>query len=199
MLIYFVRHAKTTWNELGLWQGISDIPLSAEGVKQAEKLAKRFSKVQLDSIYTSPLLRSYQTAEIIALKHGKKPIIDELLTECRIDLWNGLTMEETLKRFPKEYEQWAKNPNAQIDGVESLGEVTKRIKIFFQKLISQNFENVVVVSHALVLRMLISWILGLQMPNHTNFKLENASVTAVQVSSKPKILYLNDMCHLEED
>ncbi len=199
MIIYLVRHAKTIWNELGLWQGTSDVPLNDEGVEQAKKLAKRFSKIPIEAIYTSPLARSYQTAQIIASENGKQPIVDELLTECRIDLWNGLTMEETLQRFPAQYEEWSKNPDAQIEGVESLSSVKDRMVRFFQKILVQSKGNVVVVSHALALRMLISWILGLEIPHHINFRLENASVTAVQVSSKPRILYLNDMCHLEND
>ncbi|AEH51920.1 histidine phosphatase family protein [Pseudothermotoga thermarum] len=199
MTIYLVRHAKTDWNDLGLWQGTSDVPLNEEGIKQAEKLAKRFSKLPIEAVFTSPLKRSYQTAKIIASEKGLQPIVDELLIECRIDLWNGLTMEETLKRFKKEHDEWSKNPDAQINGVESLSSVKARMIKFFQQIVAKDFNQVVVVSHAIALRMLISWILGLEIPNHVNFKLENASITAVQVASKPRILYLNDMCHLESD
>lgn len=196
--IYLVRHAKTDWNDKGLWQGNVDIPLNEEGFEQAEKLAERFANMSIQSVYTSPLTRSYQTAEIIAKKFSLSPIEEPLLRECEISLWNGLTMKETLEKFPDFYHEWSQNPKAQIHGVESLERVQERMVQAFRNIAQHSSENVVVVSHAIAIRMLICWILQLPIPFHKNFRLENASVTAVEFTSQPRILYLNDMCHLEK-
>lgn len=196
--IYLVRHAKTDWNDKGLWQGNVDIPLNEEGFEQAEKLAERFANMSIQSVYTSPLARSYQTAEIIARKFSLSPIEEPLLRECEISLWNGLTMKETLEKFPDSYHEWSQNPKAQIQGVESLEKVQERMVQAFRNIAQHSSENVVVVSHAIAIRMLICWILQLPIPFHKNFRLENASITAVEFTSQPRILYLNDMCHLEK-
>lgn len=195
--IYLVRHAKTDWNDKGIWQGNVDIPLHEEGFRQAERLAERFSSMSIQSIYTSPLKRSYQTAEVIAKRFSISPIKEPLLRECEISLWNGLTMKQTLEKYADLYHEWSCNPKAQIQGVESLEKVQERMIEVFKNITHNSSENVVVVSHAIAIRMLICWILQLPIPFHRNFKIENASITAVEFASQPRILYLNDMCHLE--
>lgn len=195
--IYLVRHAKTDWNDKGIWQGNVDIPLNKEGFEQAERLAQRFSNMPIQAIYTSPLKRSYQTAETIGKKLSISPIKDSMLRECEISLWNGLTMKETLEKFADFYNEWSTNPKAQIQGVEPLEQVQQRMIEAFERITQNSFENVIIVSHAISIRMLICWVLKLPIPLHKTFKLENASITAIDVTSQPRILYLNDMCHLE--
>lgn len=197
--IYLVRHAKTEWNDKEIWQGNVDIPLNEGGLAQAERLAQRFSKLSIGAVYTSPLSRSYQTAQRIADRFALSPVADQNLRECEISLWNGLTMKETLERHGEAYKEWSTNPEARIDGVESLAAVQTRVVRAISDIINNPVEkDVVVVSHAIAIRMLICWILQLPIPFHKNFRLDNASVTAVDFSSKPRIIYLNDTCHLGE-
>lgn len=59
--IGLIRHGVTDWNELGMAQGITDIPLNQAGFKQAEALAKRVSKDCWDIVFSSPLKRALQT------------------------------------------------------------------------------------------------------------------------------------------
>lgn len=198
LMIYLVRHAKTDWNDKGIWQGNVDIPLNEEGFRQAERLAERFSSMSIQSVYTSPLKRSYQTAEVIAKRFSISPIKEPLLRECEISLWNGLTMKQTLEKYADLYHEWSCNPKAQIQGVEPLEKVQERMIEALENITHSPFENIVVVSHAIAIRMLICWILRLPIQFHKNFRLENASITAVEFASQPRILYLNDMCHLEK-
>ena len=65
-MLYLVRHGQTDWNKNGLVQGQTDIPLNSTGVEQAQALAKRFQKENIDVIYASDLKRAYGTAEEIA-------------------------------------------------------------------------------------------------------------------------------------
>ena len=67
--IGLIRHGVTDWNHLGKAQGISDIPLNAEGRKQAAELANRLSNERWDIIATSDT-RAIETASIIAAKLG---------------------------------------------------------------------------------------------------------------------------------
>ena len=64
-----VRHGKTEWNGLSRFQGKSDIPLDDEGKCQAELLAARLKGWEPSGIFSSPLSRARETAEIIASRN----------------------------------------------------------------------------------------------------------------------------------
>ena len=64
--LLLVRHGKTEWNESGRYQGISDISLSEEGLRQAEALGQRLAGEKIDAVYSSDLKRAVQTARTIA-------------------------------------------------------------------------------------------------------------------------------------
>lgn len=71
---YFARHGETDWNELKRIQGQTDVPLSAEGIKQAEELARQVRGLGISAICSSSLLRAIQTSKIVGA-HLKIPII----------------------------------------------------------------------------------------------------------------------------
>lgn len=196
LILYLIRHAKTSWNDRGLWQGNVDIPLNDEGYLQAKKLAQRFSGLSIEAIYTSPLSRSYQTAEEISKVLLQQPIVESSLRECEISLWNGLTMSETLEKYENQYKYWSMNPLATVEGVESLQNVQNRTVSAIQQISSSHRGNVIVVSHAIAIKMVICWVLGLPIPFSKNFRIENASVSALDFSDNPRLILLNDTCHL---
>jgi len=61
-----LRHGVTEWNQQGLFQGRTDIPLNDEGVSQAREAALHLRNLRLDHIVASPLRRAVQTAEIVS-------------------------------------------------------------------------------------------------------------------------------------
>lgn len=63
--VYMIRHGETDWNKAHRLQGWSDIPLNERGRAQAACAAKMMASVPLDVIYTSPLKRAVETADII--------------------------------------------------------------------------------------------------------------------------------------
>src|SRR3989304_9359611 len=82
MKIYFVRHGESVSNALGLRQG-PDGGLTAKGIKQAKAVAKKFSKIPLDLIVSSPYDRAKLTAQIISKAIGKKIVYSPLFIERR--------------------------------------------------------------------------------------------------------------------
>ena len=66
--IVLIRHGETDWNIIGRYQGQADPPLNKNGIQQAQQLASALHKSSLDKIYTSPLLRTKQTADLITEK-----------------------------------------------------------------------------------------------------------------------------------
>ncbi|TFE30014.1 histidine phosphatase family protein [Cohnella luojiensis] len=103
--IGWVRHGITEWNQLGKIQGITDIPLSAEGIRQARLLANRLAREagQWNGIYCSDLQRASQTAEILAERLGIPLIKDSRLRERSFGQAEGTTEAERLSRWGVEW------------------------------------------------------------------------------------------------
>ncbi len=66
MKLYVVRHCRTEYNTRRVYCGRTDIPLSEEGLREAEDLARRVRGLEFDLILTSPLTRARQTAQALA-------------------------------------------------------------------------------------------------------------------------------------
>ena len=64
--LYMMRHGETVWNTERRYQGMTDIELSEEGLRQAQCAAERFKSIDIDKIYCSPLKRAAATAKPIA-------------------------------------------------------------------------------------------------------------------------------------
>lgn len=98
--IGLVRHGVTDWNQEGRMQGKNDIPLNAEGRRQAGLLGKRMAGEEWDYIYSSDLARARETADIIARHMGKTVEgYDPLLSERAFGLLEGTTEQERITRW----------------------------------------------------------------------------------------------------
>lgn len=198
-MIYLVRHGETKWNRLQLWQGNSDIHLNKNGKKQAMALAKRFENHDIKAIYSSTLSRALETAEIISKFHNIRPIAVEGLKEGTIDLWNGKSMKEVLTEYKSEFEKWRKDPYVKIEGLESLGEIQMRAVMTLKSLVSKHTidSNIIIVTHALWMKTLISWILKSPVTENWRFKIDNASVSKVAFDGENfYLMSLNETWHI---
>lgn len=196
--IYLIRHASTEWNEKQLWQGVVDTELSVNGIKQAESIAKYFidNDIKIDIMFSSPMKRALQTAQIIASNIGfpiEQIETDPRLRECEIVLWNGKNMDEIRKECFDEFLIWQNNLHSSVEGVESLGSVQNRIIDFLQEnIVHFANKNVIIVSHAISLRMLIAKILNVNPPDHLNYSLDNGSISALEhFNGKLRMKFLN--------
>ncbi|MFA6731022.1 MAG: histidine phosphatase family protein [Candidatus Izemoplasmatales bacterium] len=111
MNICLIRHGETDWNAIGKLQGREDIPLNDNGKLQAEKCALSLKNGNWKAIYTSPLLRARQTADILARILGVHEVRENIdLIERDYGMASGLTVEERKKLFPdgvyKDIEDW---------------------------------------------------------------------------------------------
>lgn len=93
-----VRHGQSTWNADGRWQGQADPPLSARGELQAREAAERVH--DLDTVWSSDLVRARRTAELVAAPHGLTVRVDARLRERHAGPWQGLTRAEIEHGWP---------------------------------------------------------------------------------------------------
>lgn len=98
-----IRHGQSTWNSERRWQGRADSPLTRLGERQARQCSTALvaSRWPLHAVWSSPLGRARQTADIIAGRLGLEPVqIDDRLAESDAGEWEGLTRGEIEARYP---------------------------------------------------------------------------------------------------
>lgn len=151
MKLYLVRHGQTDWNLQGKLQGGTDIPLNENGKNAAIELGKKLKDIHFDKIYSSPLMRAYETATLICGKRNIPIIKDKRL--CEISFGNG--EGSSWKDWHKDenpYSSFFFNPGNYLPppNGETLEHVMNRTKDFIQKVIEVQYsqaERVMVVAH----------------------------------------------------
>ncbi|MCB8817281.1 alpha-ribazole phosphatase [Desulfosporosinus shakirovi] len=170
-LIYLVRHGDIGLEKEKRYIGQSDLPLSTLGREQAVLLKKIFSRVPIDNIYCSDLLRAQQTAEIIASVHPIIPTTCAELRELHMGDWEGKSFAEIKARYPEEFKERGEDiVNYSLPNGESFADCHKRVIPAFERLTQSNERTILIVGHAGVNRVILCHILG--MPLNKVFRLE---------------------------
>lgn len=140
--LLLLRHAQSTWNAEGRWQGHADPPLSDEGKQTAKAAAPQYSHIS--RIVSSPLLRAAETAEIIAESSGTSHIATHPgLTERDLGEWTGLTRREVEERWPGYLEdhKWP-------ESAETTEAFIERVLEGIHSVAEEHNDDVLVVAHA---------------------------------------------------
>lgn len=166
--LYLVRHGQVEGHEDFRANGHTDVDITEVGRLQMQDLAERLRHVIIDAIYSSDLKRSKIGAQIIA-KHHDAPhmIIPELREVCFGD-WEGMSLSEIRENYPDELERRQADPvdyKYPGDG-ESMRELSDRTIPRFQKILNEQKGNdILIVAHGGVNRVILSNVLGLDPPN----------------------------------
>jgi probable phosphoglycerate mutase len=200
MRLILVRHGESEWNRIGRYQGQADAPLSALGLQQADALANRLEREQIDAIYTSPLQRARKTAEAIARYHPHVPFTeDPALYEIHHGVWQGLSAAEVRERYGDLLEEWRVYPTrCQMPGGESFSNILKRTLNFRERICRQHDDGTVLIStHDVVIKILIADALGMHMDRINRIWVTNASISVVEYTEDlPFLVSLSEACHL---
>jgi broad specificity phosphatase PhoE len=178
--IFLLRHGQDVDNAKGIMNGRYNSPLTELGKKQAERAATKIAKEKMAAIFSSPLLRAKQTADIIAKKHGLAVQIDERLLERDFGKLTGQPHAE-LKKYCKNTIT-VRNNIYILDGrgVERFQEVLRRAKSFINYL-KENYPNkkIIIVCHNDIAKMIqaVVWQKDINDTLKNSPFLANASVT----------------------
>jgi len=128
-IVCVARHGETDWNTAGILQGWLDVPINEQGRLQALELAERFADLGFSCIYSSPLSRSRETAEIIA---GRlllsPPRCHEGLKERHFGAVQGIPKAELAETNPVLLQQiLRRNPACSFEQGESMDDFAKRV------------------------------------------------------------------------
>ena len=156
---WLVRHGQTNWNLTGRWQGqSSDAPsLNETGRKQAVALVDQLKNVRCSSIYSSDLVRSRQTAELIANRLGLGVTLEPRLREINLGEWEGMLSDEIKSQYPQEQAERICNPlHARAPGGESPMQVATRVIPAVHEIGMRHFDkSVMIVAHGISLAVII--------------------------------------------
>lgn len=152
MKVYVMRHGRTVWNEKGRVQGWSKNRLSKSGKEGVELQAEKYKNVKFDLIFSSPLMRTMQTANIMNKFHNVPIIKDERLIEINKGTFAG-RWKKTIS--PEEQNLRFENPHAV--GMESFDEVFERLKNFVSDFKEKfNGGDFLIITHSKVTDILVS-------------------------------------------
>ena len=199
--ILLVRHGETALNSSQRFWGHTNVPLSSEGIQQAERLQLRLSTENINTVYTSNLSRAVNTAQTIISDHETGITVCPELREINFGEIEGLTFDEVNNSYPEVTRLWlAKSMELSYPGGESLKVFYQRVGSFLNRL-EKHTENetILVVAHAGVLRTLICHLLNLRMKHWWLTQLQLASLSIIETYQEGAVLaLLNDVCHLKE-
>lgn len=200
--IYLIRHAKP---ELDVPRciGITDVPLSAEGIDQAQRIAGWLKLLGIQKIYSSPLIRCRHTAEIISEELEMQDVeleIREDLHEVRAGEWEYLPFSDIKRDYTDIYKKRGENIGYYIlPGGESFYQGGVRFGKCLQKILKETDEDILVVAHGgvitaflcQVLRISLNRIFELPQPYVGVAVLEETEGIQVHKIGYHPVMYLN--------
>ena len=198
--LFAVRHGETAWSRERRFAGALDVPLAQEGLRQCEAVAAALGGKPVAAVYASPLERARASAEVIAKPHRLEARIEPDFREMAFGEWEGLTRDDVAARFPEAYERWRTAPHRLVlPGGERLTDVALRVKNAVDKLLGTHAgETVVLVSHAVVLRLIVLRALGLGPERLWTVDASPAGITEIEYEPGWATIHrMNTLSHLE--
>jgi len=198
--VLLIRHGRTEANDQGRWQGQTDGILTAEGRDQARKLARRLPP--LDTIYTSPLRRARDTAEILAEPHATPLAIADDLVEIGFGAWEGRTKDEIAAADPDTMARLVAGEDIVRGGTgETFTTVSARMRGAVERIAAAHpGGRVGVVSHGGATRAFAAGLLGIGFPLRGRLTLlANTGYARIAMGGpRPSLLGWNLAPHLED-
>jgi alpha-ribazole phosphatase len=200
--LILVRHGETERNSAQRYWGRTDIKLSPDGIRQAERLRDRLAGEPFSAIYSSDLRRASATAKIIASRHDLAVTTCPELREIDFGEIEGLTFDEARRLYPEVVRLWTEqSPKLKYPAGDSITEFSNRVISFVPRLAKHTEkETVLIVAHSGVLRTLLCHLLNMETRHRWQMRLDLASLSVAETYSQSAMLcLLNDVCHLREN
>ncbi len=150
MKMYFVRHGESVANILHEFSNSGfKHPLTENGVEQAHALARSLSGLQAERIHTSPVMRAFQTSQILGESLHAPVEQTEALREWDVGIYEGTTDPAGWELHRQVQEDWfvRNKPDSKMPGGESLTEIRQRFVPFIDELVRKEGSS----DHAFVL------------------------------------------------
>ena len=199
--LFAIRHGETDYSRERRYAGARDVPLSPRGIRQCEAVGHALAGAFVGAVYASPLVRARASAELIAAPHKLAVRTEPAFREMDFGAWAGLTHAEVAVRFPAEAQLWSADPRrARPGGGETLDEVAERVAGGLRELTAKHEgETVVLVSHAIVTRLIVLAALGLGPDRLRSVDASPAGITEIEyLDGWVTVHRMNTLAHLDD-
>lgn len=155
--VFLIRHGETDYNRDGRLQGAMPVPLNDHGRLQAQALGLHLKRHSIDAIYTSPLPRAYETAELMAQILNVPLLDDTRLQEIGFGQFEGLPYTKIKVQYANEYRMWNSGDMLYaVPGGEARRSVQLRMTEAWDDVTTRNdFETIALVSHGAAIKILL--------------------------------------------
>ena len=201
--ILLIRHGETEWNRIRRFQGRSDIPLNQKGKEQAHALALALEEETLTAIYSSPLARAMETANIIRELHSSVPLFaEDGLLEMDLGEFEGMEAKQWAEQYPDFLKAWLEKPGSvSMPGGESLQEVQDRALDAIERItqLYPSDSTLLISSHNFVNLTILCYALGLTLDKFRDIR---QGTTALNILYKQGerlwVEVVNEQSHLQK-
>lgn len=157
--IYLTRHGQNTDNIAGILNGHRDMPLTEKGIEQAREVAEKIkeAKIHFDFVYSSPLKRALETAQIISeITHSDAPQKEQLLIERDFGIMTGEKVADIEKMCaPNIIKTEIITYFIDANGAESFPDLMRRAKVLLEKIYDKHKSgNILLVTHGDIGKMI---------------------------------------------
>jgi len=186
-------------NKEGLILGHSNLSLNNTGLQQARSVALSLQVERPFAIYSSPLARAMETAQIIS-QINKIPVVPlEGLMEMNAGSLEGLTSQEARQLYPDVMKKWDEDSGStNMPNGESLSQVQNRAWVAVQRMLDTDAGGkAAVVTHNFVILTVVCKVLGLPLSSFRRFRIGLGSLTTLEIDNNgATIISLNESRHL---
>lgn len=195
-----LRHGDTVLSPEHRLSGLSDVPLSTDGTRQAKAAASRLAAgARIDAVVSSPLRRAAATAAIAATELGLIAVTDKDLRETSFGDWEGFTLAEVQGRWPEAVATWQHDPEQAPPGGESFADTAHRVDQACERILCEHpGQTVLVVSHITPIKILLCRALDVPLTAVYRMYLGSACINEIQWHSRDYAIVrrVNDTSHL---
>ncbi len=180
--LYIARHAETTWNLAGRYQGRRESALSARGIQQGFALADAVAAIvpPVGRIVASPMARTRATAAFVAERLNLPLETDDALIEIAHGTWEGRLRDEIAANDPERFAAWRERPaEVAFEDGESLRDVAARWRRFRASFAVD--VPTLLVTHDAIVRVALLDIAGRDLADFWSTRVENAAFAVVDV------------------
>ncbi len=179
--LWLIRHGETAWSQSGQHTGRTDIPLTAEGERQAEAIGRYLAGRKFALVLTSPLGRARDTCRLAG--YGEQAQVDADLREWDYGAFEGHTSAEIRKSVP-DWTVW----DSPVPGGETIQQVAERARRVMARAASANGDAVALFAHGHILRVLTACWLDLQPDAGRLFALATATISILGYEREQRVI-----------
>ena len=189
MNLLMIRHGEIPSNVNKVYAGRSPEPLTERGVRQAKEVSEELKRYEVNALYSSPIHRALQTAQILSEHIGVDLEVNDAFRELEMGPWEGMSEADVGKRYPDEWKTWHTKPaELMLPGRETLDDLLQRVLDGVRNISREMAgQNVIIVTHVAIIRVLMLWCSRKSLNLYKTIHVPNAEIFEIDLDGCPSL------------